>query len=112
MFRKSILSTVGFLAVTALVMPVFAKPFEKTVTLGQSAKIGATQLVAGDYKIVVDGNNVTIEQGKQVVAQTQGRIEQRDQKNDTTAVVIASNGEIQEIDFGGQNQDLVLSPQP
>jgi hypothetical protein len=111
MFRKSILSTVGFLAVTALVMPAFGKPFEKTVTFGESVKVGSTQLAPGDYKVLVDGNNVTIEQGKQVVAQTQGRMEQHDQKYDTTAVVTASNGEIQEIDFGGQNQDLVLSPQ-
>jgi hypothetical protein len=110
MRRKSILSTLALLAVTALVMPAFGKPFEKNVTFGNSVKVGSTQLDAGDYKVLVDGNNVTIESGKKVVARTQGHIEQRDQRFDTTAVVTTSNGAIQEIDFGGQNQALVLNP--
>ncbi len=108
MRRTSLLSTLALLAVTALVMPVFGKAFEKTVTFGQSVKIGSTQLDAGDYKVMVDGNNVTFQKGHKAVAQTQGRIEQRDHKFDTTAVIFTSNGEIQEIDFGGQNQALVF----
>jgi hypothetical protein len=110
MRRTSILSTLALLAATALVVPVFGKPFEKNVTFGNSVKVGSTQLDAGDYKVLVDGNKVTIEEGKKVVAQTQGHMEQRDQRYDTTAVITTSNGEIQEIDFGGQNQALVLNP--
>jgi hypothetical protein len=102
MCKKSILGTLGLLAVTVLVTPAFGRSFEKTVTFGDSVKVGATQLDAGDYRVIVDGNNVTIEQGKKIVAQTQGRMEQRGEKAETTAVITASDGEVQEIDFGGQ----------
>lgn len=111
MLRKSVISTLALLGATALVMPVFGSTFEKTVTFGDSVKVGTTQLNAGDYKVIVDGNKVTIEQGKKVVAETEGRMEQRDQKYDTTAVIMASNDQVQEIDFGGQKEALVLNPQ-
>ncbi len=64
MRRTSVLSTLALLAVTALVMPVFGKPFEKNVTFGESVKVGSTQLDAGDYKVLVDGNKVTIERAR------------------------------------------------
>jgi hypothetical protein len=109
MVRKSLLSTLALLGVTAMVMPAFGKPFEKTVTFGQTVKVGTTQLDAGNYKVMVDGSNVKIEKGHTVVAQTEGQLEQRNQKFDETAVIFTSNGEIQEIDFGGQNQALVIN---
>ncbi len=108
---KSIRTTLALLAVTAMVVPASARPISKGVTLSRPATIGGKQLSAGDYKILVDGTNVTIEQNHKAVAEVEGRWESRDRKYDETAIVIGSAGQIKEIRFAGDNRALVLGGQ-
>jgi hypothetical protein len=111
MRSKWMLSLVMLAAVTALVVPVFAQAFEKSVTFGDNVKIGNVMLTAGHYKVSVVGDEVTIKRGHDVVAQVKGRLEQRDQKFTQTAVVIGPDMQVQQIEFGGDTQVLIFTPQ-
>jgi hypothetical protein len=101
------------MAIASLALPVFAKSvsgtISKTVTLIHPAKVGSTQLKPGDYNLLVDGDKVTVKKGKTVVAETQGSWVDRDEKPAEDAVVVGSNGAVQEFRFQGDRRVLVLS---
>ena len=109
MRMKSLARFLALLAVVALAIPAVAKPVSKNVTLSQPAKLGATQLNAGEYRLLIDGSKVTVKNDKQVVAEVEGRWEQRAEKSPRNAVLLGANGEIKEIRFSGDNRVLVLA---
>ncbi len=109
MRTKPIGKTVVLLVVMALAVSAVAKPINKTVTIPQPSKIGSAQLDAGEYRLRVDGTKVTVQKGKQVVAEVEGRWEQRDQKPRNNSVLLGSNGQVQEIRFAGESRVLVLA---
>jgi hypothetical protein len=106
--RKSVISSLALLAASALALPVFAEPISKTVTFAEPVTVNGTQVKPGDYKVVVDGNKVTIEKRHNVIVQTDARVEQRNAKYPTTSVVHDANGAVREIDLGGGNQAIVF----
>jgi hypothetical protein len=108
---KSLVRIVAVLAIVALTLPALAKPVSKPLKITQPAKVGSTQLTAGEYRLLVDGDKATIQKGKQVVATVTCRWENRGQKSEYDALVIGSNGDLQEVRFAGDARVLVLGGQ-
>jgi hypothetical protein len=100
------------LAVTALVF-VVAAAFGATahrITLDKPAVVNGRELKAGDYKLELDGEKVTISNKKTTVDATV-RVETAGDKFRSTTVCCLSDGgkyNLQEIRLGGTNQKLVL----
>ncbi len=109
MYSKSSIRFVALLAVLALAIPVMAKPVSKYFNFPQPATLGTTQLKAGEYHLLIDGNKVTVERGRQVVAQVEGRWEQREAKARENSILFGANGEVKELRFAGDARVLVLA---
>jgi hypothetical protein len=76
----------------AMVVPVFAKPFTKTINISQPAKFGKASVQAGEYQLSIDGNKATVQKGKSILAESEGRWEDRDAKSEYTAILVGENG--------------------
>lgn len=109
MKSNSLVRTTVLLGAIALAVPVFAKPVSKTINITQSAKVGKADLKAGEYRFLIDGNKATVQRGKQVLAETEGRWEDRDSKSEYDAVLLGSDGQVKEVRFSGQKRVFVLS---
>jgi hypothetical protein len=109
MLSKSLVRFVVLLAVIALALPAMAKPVSKSITLSQPARMGQSQLEAGDYRLLIDGTKVTVQRGKQVMAVVEGQWEQRDAKAARNAIVLGTGGVVKEIRFAGDRRVLVIA---
>ena len=109
MKSQSFLRSAALLAVVALAVPVFAKPVSKTINIPQAAKLGKAALQAGEYRLLIEGNKATVERGKQVVAESEGRWEDREAKSNYDAVLLGENGQVKEVRFSGQKRVFVFS---
>lgn len=109
MKHNSISRLAALLAVLALAIPAFAKPLTKTINITQSAKVGKATLQAGQYRLVIDGNKATVEKGKETVAQSEGRWEDRSTKSNYDSVLIGADGQVREVRFSGKNKVFVFS---
>jgi hypothetical protein len=108
MKSNSFLRSVALLAVTALAVPVFAKPISKTINITQAAKVGKADLQAGEYRLLIDGNKATVEKGGKVVAESEGRWEDRSVKSGYDSLLISENGQVKEVRFSGQSRVFVF----
>ncbi len=106
---NSFVRCVALLAMVALAVPAFAKPVTKTIQLSQNAKIGKSELKAGEYRLLIDGTKVSVQRGKDQVAEAEARWEEREAKSPYSAVVMNSDGRVQEVRFAGEKRVLVLS---
>jgi hypothetical protein len=106
---NSILRSVALAAVLASTVPLLAKPFSKTINIAQSAKIGKADLQAGEYRLMIDGTKATVQKGKQTIAESEGRWEDRATKSSTDSVLIGENGQVKEVRFSGQTRVFVFS---
>jgi len=104
-----IVRSLALFAAIALAVPVFAKPFSKTISVQQSARVGKTELQAGEYRLLIDGNKATVEKGKQVVAESEGRWEDRSAKSAYDSLLIGEGGQVKEARFAGQSRVFVFS---
>jgi hypothetical protein len=109
MKSHSFLRSVALLAAVALAVPVFAKPISKTINIAQAAKLGKADLQAGEYRLSIDGNKATVAKGKQVLAESEGRWEDRDTKSNYDAVLLGDDGHVKEIRFSGQKRVFVFN---
>src|ERR1700743_127427 len=109
MKSNSFLRSVVLLAVVAAAVPAFAKPVSKTININQSAKVGQAKLDAGEYRLMIDGDKATVQKGKQVVAQSNGRWEDRDTKSNYDAVLLNDAGQVSEVRFAGDKKVFVFS---
>ena len=109
MKTNSLFRFVALLAVVALAVPAFAKPLSKTINFTQAAKLGKADLQAGEYRLLIDGNKATVQKGKNVVAETEGRWEERETKSVYDAVLIGENGQVREVRFSGQKRVFVFN---
>jgi hypothetical protein len=107
--NKTWLRFAALLVVVGLAVPVFAKPISKTLTISQAAKFGKADLQAGEYRLLIDGSKVTVQKGKTVLAETEGRWEERENKSTNSSVLLGSNGEVKEVRFAGDRRVLVLA---
>lgn len=105
---KAVMPVVALLAVIALVLPAVAKPITRNITFNSPAKIGSTQLEVGEYKLIVDGDQVTVRKGREVVAEARGRWEERDTKFHRNTIVVDGDKQVREIRFAGKRQVLIL----
>ncbi|HJY85901.1 MAG TPA: hypothetical protein VKE24_03600 [Candidatus Acidoferrales bacterium] len=106
---KSLARFLAMLAVISLAVPALAKPISKSMSISQPAKLGNTQLKVGEYKLLIDGNKVTVQRDTEVVAQVEGRWDQRPQKARYNTVVLGPDGAVQEVRFAGDNRVLLIS---
>ena len=107
-FIQSAVRCAVVFAVLALALAVGAEPVSKPLKLITPAKVGRTQLAVGDYKILIDGEKVTVKQGKKIIAETTGEFVQRAVRETNNSVVVGSNGELQEVRFEGEKRVLIL----
>ncbi len=101
--------SIALLAALALTLSVSAATTTKELNLLTPAKVGSTQLQVGQYKMKIDGNKVTIHQGKKILAETTGEFVEREQKQEYNAVVVNREGQITEIRFAGSRRVLLLN---
>jgi hypothetical protein len=109
MKTNSFVRSMALLAAIALAVPAFAKPFTKTISISQTAKLGKAELKAGEYRLAIDGNKATVQKGKEVVAESEGRWEDRSRKSDYDSVLISETGKVTEVRFAGQTRVFVFS---
>jgi hypothetical protein len=109
MKTNSFVRSMALLAAIALAVPAFAKPFAKTINISQAAKLGKSELTAGEYRLQIDGNKATVQKGKQVVAESEGRWEDRSTKSVYDSVVLSASGQVLEVRFSGQTRVFVFS---
>ena len=109
MKTNSFVRSLALLAAIAVAVPAFAKPFSKTINLGQGAKVGRADLKAGEYRLLIDGNKATVQNGKKVVAESEGRWEDRSTKSTYDSVLLSENGQVKEVRFAGQARVFVFS---
>lgn len=81
------------------------------VTLYQPSVVAGTELKAGDYKLELNGDKVTLKNGKLVAASTV-KVEENGEEYRRTSIRY-TNGDgkytVQEIRLGGTNIKLVLN---
>src|SRR5215469_9605498 len=106
---NSLLRSFALVAALALTVPAFAKPFTKTITIAQDAKFGKADLKAGEYRLMIDGNKATVQKGKDIVGESEGRWEDRSSKSAYDSVLIGDNGQVKEVRFAGQTRVFVFS---
>jgi len=109
MKTNSFVRSIALLAAIAVAVPAFAKPFAKTINVLQNAKIGKTELRAGEYRLQIDGNKATVQKGREVVAESEGRWEDRSSKSPYNSLLISENGQVKEVRFAGQTRVFVFS---
>jgi len=97
------------LALSVLVIPAFAKPVVKTITITSSQKIAGKELKSAEYTLRVDDTKLTVELRHKVVAEATGRWEPRDRKNDADTLVAGPDGQILELRFSGEKRVFVIS---
>jgi hypothetical protein len=109
MKKNSFVRSMALLAAIALAVPVFAKPFAKTINLNQNAKVGKAELQAGEYRLLIDGNKATVQKAGKVVAESEGRWEDRSAKSGYDSLLISETGQVKEVRFSGQTRVFVFS---
>jgi hypothetical protein len=109
MKNTSLLRSAALLAALALAVPAFSKPISKTIEISRAAKFGKTEVDAGEYRLLIDGNKVVVKKGSRVLAETEGRWEESAEKSRQDSVEIAGNGQVKRITFEGKTRVLILS---
>jgi hypothetical protein len=109
MKTNSFVRSLALLAAIALAVPAFAKPFTKTISFSQAAKLGKSELKAGEYRLEIEGTKATVQKGKQVVAESEGRWEDRSSKSAYDSVLLGENSQVREVRFAGQTRVFVFS---
>ena len=109
MKTKLFFRSIALLAAMALTVPAFAKPFAKTINISQNAKLGKSELKAGEYRLQIEGSKATVQKGKQVVAESEGRWEDRSAKASYDSLLVGENGQVKEVRFAGQTRVFVFS---
>jgi hypothetical protein len=113
--RKAAFRLVLALAAVTLALPLMAKPANSdakpksaTLTIDSPVKFGDTMVKPGTYKLVIDNDKASIENGKTVVASSSGKWEDRKQKADSTGFE-TTNGQVDTIFLHGDSSAFVLS---
>jgi hypothetical protein len=101
--------TAALFVALAMAVPVFAKPLTKTINISQPAKVGKASLAAGEYQLLIDGTKATVQKGKNTVAESEGRWEEREAKSPYTSILVGENGQVREVRFAGQKKVFVFA---
>ena len=109
MKSKLLLAYLALFGALAVAVPLLAKPVSTNLPLTQNVKIGQSDLKAGDYHFLIDGNHITVLAGRKQVAEADGRWEERSSKSPYTSVVCSAGGKLIEVRFEGKTSVFVLS---
>jgi hypothetical protein len=109
MKSNSVLQALALTAVMAFSTAVMAKPMAKSLSIAHPVHLGTAAVEVGDYRAVIDGNHVTLMNGKKTVAEADGRWEDRDTKSAYTAIVADKDGKVLELRFEGQKSAFVIN---
>jgi hypothetical protein len=104
LFRNSIL-----LAALAIAIPVLAKPMAKTLPIAHEVHFGQVDVKSGEYRVTIDDNHLTLTKGKNVIAESAGRWEERDTKPEYDEIVSNAEGKVIELRFAGKKSVFVLT---
>jgi len=106
------------LAAVALALPMMAKTDKApkaesktkntTLTLDAPVKFGSTMVNAGTYKLVIDTDKATLENGNKVVASVPGHWQEGKLKADSNGFE-TTNGQVDEIFLHGDSSVFVVS---
>lgn len=110
MKNEPLFAVIAFLLVCSLAAPALARPVSRNVQLSQVAKVGKAELEAGSYRLLIDGSKVSVFKGQKMVAEMEGRWEQREAKYRYNSHLINRRGELEEIRFAGDDRVLILVP--
>jgi len=108
-----VFKSVRFLQILAVVLglalaaPAMADTISKSLTLHNPAKLGGTELKAGDYWMVFDGAKVTLTKGKKVVAEAKGEWVEVKFGIERDSIIV-DNGAISEIRIGGRKRVIKI----
>jgi len=108
MKSNSLLANLVLLGTLAVAVPVYAKPIATNLPITHNMKVGQTELKAGDYRFLIDGNHLTILNGRKIVAESEGRWEEHDSKAQYTGLLSNADGKIFELRFEGKKSVFVL----
>ena len=109
MSNNSLARSLILASALAISVPAFAKPIVKELPITHSMHVGKTTIQSGDYRILIDGNHLTIQKGKKIVAESEGRWEDRDVKVPYDEIVSTADGKMLELRFGGKKSVFVLA---
>jgi hypothetical protein len=98
------------LALAMLVTPALADTLTKHITITGTHKIAGVELKDDIYTFKIDDSKVVVELRHKLVAETNGRWEQRDTKYRSNTIVSAEDGHIQELRFAGEKRAFVIGP--
>jgi hypothetical protein len=93
-----------------LALAAFAATNTFHVTFDSAAWIGATEVKAGEYKLTIEGDKVTLKGGKNVI-DVPGKVEVAEHEYRSTAVVVLAVGnrnQLKEIEIGGTKTRIVV----
>ena len=108
MKKHSLLANLVLAGALATAVPLFAKPMSTTLPITHNVKVGQTEVKAGDYRFLIDGNHLTILNGRKAIAEADGRWEDRDTKAQYNSVVSNGDGKVIELRFEGKKSVFVL----
>ena len=108
MSNNSLVRSLLLVSALAISVPAFAKPVVKDLPFTHTMQVGKTTIQSGEYRILIEGNHLTIQKGRNIVAESQGRWEDRDTKPDTDQIVSDGDGRMLELRFGGKKSVFVL----
>jgi hypothetical protein len=109
MRNNSLVGSFVLASAVAISIPAFAKPTVKDLPITHPMHVGMTTIQSGDYRILIDGNHLTIQKGKKVVAESEGRWEDREIKAEEDQTVSDGNGRLLELRLGGKKSVFVLA---
>lgn len=109
MTSKSFVRSLVLLAAVAISVPAFAKPMVKNIPLNHKVQVGKTDVQAGEYRFLIDGTHLTIQNGKKVIAESEGRWEDREKKSEYTEILSNAEGHVLELRFAGQKSVFILA---
>jgi hypothetical protein len=109
MSNNSIIRSLILASALAVSVPAFAKPVVKDLPITHPMHVGQTSIQSGDYRILIDGNHLSIQKGRKVVAQAEGRWEDRNSKSPYDEIVSDANGNMMELRFEGKTGVFVLA---
>jgi hypothetical protein len=108
MKKQSLLANLVLAGALAVAIPAFAKPMSTTLPITHNVKVGQTEIKAGDYRFLIDGNHLTVLNGKKAIAEADGRWEERDSKSQYNSVVSNADGKVIELRFEGKKTVFVI----
>ena len=107
---QSLLRSAAFVVALAVAtVPAFSKPLAKTINISQNTKVGKSDVKAGEYRLLIDGNKATLIKNKTTVAESEGRWEDREAKSNFDSVLLGDQGQVKEVRFSGQKRVFVFS---